>query len=596
MDFITFILRIDMGIILGIVALILVIRLGYRVDMLEATLSERKSTATGTPTSVAQDVASQPTSIYAPPQSYTTQSITLEPSAVSPPVYVDNTPSPFVAWIQEDILMKIGGLFLLMALGWFVSYAFANNWIGPAGRIALGLGFGASILALGVWRIRTHEHQGAVFAVLGSTTVILTVAAGRALYEFFTPLSALGLMFLSILFVTFMSLQYKRNSLALASLILAAIAPHFALGFDHDIMQKFYYLFTITIGTLWVVYATGWRNLTLTALVIVFFETLPYMSSYNEKTLVLMWVFLFVATFFIANIVSIIRVNGEALSSAHLSTAFGTALFLILWVFTVAPQESQSLLFVFWMLVFSFGAYIAYRTTDNRIPFYVYGGASMVLLGAATAAEFEGPVLTIAYTLEVAAMVLVSEFANLERKAVTTLSILFAIPLALSVESLVSPAWRMGVLHGDLFVLVILGLALTITGLYINECNRMRDIREHATGSTLLIFGAIYGLWLIWLVLHALIGGDVATMLALIIYTILGLSIYATGRSNDTAGLRTCGGFLIGIVVARLLLIEVWQMALTGKIITFLAIGILLISTAFVKKGGVSTTQQITPQ
>jgi len=39
---------------------------------------------------------------------------------------------------------------LLLALGWFVSYAFANNWIGPLGRITLGILFGLAVVGMGM--------------------------------------------------------------------------------------------------------------------------------------------------------------------------------------------------------------------------------------------------------------------------------------------------------------------------------------------------------------------------------------------------------------------------------------------------------------
>jgi hypothetical protein len=42
---------------------------------------------------------------------------------------------------------------------------------------------------------------------------------------------------------------------------------------------------------------------------------------------------------------------------------------------------------------------------------------------------------------------------------------------------------------------------------------------------------------------------------------------------------------VLGGVVLRLLLIDVWQMDLVGRIITFFVVGTLLLSTAFIKKG-----------
>ena len=51
------------------------------------------------------------------------------------------------------------------------------------------------------------------------------------------------------------------------------------------------------------------------------------------------------------------------------------------------------------------------------------------------------------------------------------------------------------------------------------------------------------------------------------------------------------GGILLGFVVLRLLLVDVWAMDLVGRIITFVVIGVLLISTAFMgnSKGRIET-------
>lgn len=529
------------------------------------------------------------------------------PSAVPEQVYTEATPAPvypqmhsitdqsgvfanqsvngldnFIVWLKKDFLMKLGALFLLMGMGWFVSYAFMNNWIGEAGRILLGLLTGVAILMIGVWRIRKYEHQGAIFVVLGSSTVLLTVFAARALYDFFTPTLALLLMFVTVLFVAFVSLRYQRNSLALAGLILAGIAPYFTASPTSFAIEQFLYLLVVVSGTLWIVFFTGWRNLTLTALVIVFLETLPFIERNEDSTIVLLWVFLFVAIFFVANIVSIIRVAGTALSKPHLLTALGTAMFLIVWVFGVAPEEWQSLLFVAWMLVFSFGSYIVYMTTSERIPFYVYGGTSVALLAAATTAELNGAVLTIAYLFEIGILVVIAQALNLERKVVISLSMLFIVPMILSLDNISAYSWNTGVLHADFFVVALCGLVLALVGLFVYEKSDSESGKM--CGSTLIIFGILYGLTLIWLILHALLSEDIATMCSLVIYTIFGLIALFKGRIEDNKELTVAGWALLALVVARLLLVDVWAMDLFGRIITFLVIGALLISTAFMGK------------
>lgn len=501
-------------------------------------------------------------------------------------VYEKDLGTLFVEWLKKDLLMKIGALFLLMGIGWFVSYAFIHNWIGPAGRIALGLLTGAGVLSLGIWRIKERENQGAIFTVLGSTVVIMTVFSARMMYDMFTPVTALGLMFVSTLFVTFVSLMYKRNSLALASLILAGIAPYLTYAPTKGMIEDFIYLLVIVLGTLWVVYITGWRNLTFTALIITAITTIPYSQVWGDKYVALMWAFVFTAIFFVANVVSLIRQRGKLLSTIHLYTALGTALYLAVWIFGVVPETYQSLLFVAWMLVFSFGTYLAFRSTGAQAPFYIYGGTSAALLAAAIVAEFEGAVLTIMLTFEVAIIVFASSALRLGSKVTNAASLLFVVPILLSFESIASSAWKMGVIHEDLFNLLILTLVLLIVGLFVFEQEKVAGTKDMQTGGVLITIGSMYGIVLIWLVIHALIkSNDVATMYTLILYTILGVITYFKGLTNKNHSLKIGGGALVGFVVVRLLLIDVWSMDLPGRILTFIAIGVLLLSTAFFRRG-----------
>jgi uncharacterized membrane protein len=66
-----------------------------------------------------------------------------------------------------------------------------------------------------------------------------------------------------------------------------------------------------------------------------------------------------------------------------------------------------------------------------------------------------------------------------------------------------------------------------------------------------------------------------------VVYTIVGIISYIYGFSNQKRVLKIYGGLIVGFVVLRLLLIDIWKMELTGRIITFFLIGALLISTAF---------------
>jgi len=249
------------------------------------------------------------------------------------------TSERFVAWLKEDWLMKLGAMLLLIGFGWLTTYAFLNNWIGPMGRIALGIVAGALFILLGWWRIRKYVHQGGVFLVLGSTTILLTIFAAREIYDFFTPLSALIVMFLSTAFVALASVRYNNRALALASLILASIAPLLTNAPTTDYVGLFSYLFVVTLGAIWIVALTGRRELTTAALVMITLYSLPHLASFTsaDKGTLLLFAYAFAAVFFLTNTAGILKLKDKEIIP-DLVTAAGNGLFLLSWIM-IAAQD-----------------------------------------------------------------------------------------------------------------------------------------------------------------------------------------------------------------------------------------------------------------
>lgn len=141
-------------------------------------------------------------------------------------------------------------------------------------------------------------------------------------------------------------------------------------------------------------------------------------------------------------------------------------------------------------------------------------------------------------------------------------------------------------IHKDFFVLLVLGLTLLGLGaFFLWRVKEIEDKKPQRLNATLLIAGSVYAYVLLWLSLHAgLLNNNTATTISLIIYTIIGLIAYFYGLTNKKKGLRLYGGVLVGFVVGRLLLVDVWNMESAGRIITFFLIGTLLVSTAFLAK------------
>lgn len=501
-------------------------------------------------------------------------------------------PNRLVEWFKEDWLMKLGALLVLIGFSWLVNYAFVNNWIGPIGRISLGLVAGAAVLAFGSFRVQKYINQGGVFLVLGSSVVIVTLLAAREFYGFFNDATALAVMFLSTLFVSVAGMRYKNLALGLLGMALAALAPVLLVSVG-DVLFMFVYLAIIVLTNIWVAIGLQRREIVLAALVIALFYSLPYLGSGLPWSLtpfasqvILYIVYGLALGFFITNTASLIhQAKG---SRADLYTAVGTALWLLAWIFTEVAPEWRSLTIAAWMIIFGTGGFVIYKISSRVEPLYTYLAISVGMLAAATAAEFktlQATGLTLAYTIETFVLVALSYVVTKSIKPSRALSYLIIGPMLLALQSVFSHRWETSIIHADFFVVLVFIVAVFGIGGFLKRYATKEDTETQQLGTGWVIVASVYLYVLIWLVLvvrGAL--GDLGITFALLVYAIVGLVTYLYGVGRNRHGFQVYGGVLIAFVVGRLLMVDVWGMELLGRVITFFVIGFLLISTAFMSR------------
>jgi hypothetical protein len=332
---------------------------------------------------------------------------------------------------------------------------------------------------------------------------------------------------------------------------------------------------------------TGADIVATAGLLLVFLYSLPHLlvfgSSGADRGVLLLFAYAFATIIFLANVIGFIRRPNSQLAPGMV-TAIGNGLLLLAWILRVVPHEMQSLIISAWMFVFVVGAFVVFRLSGRREPFYVYAGLGAVMLATATAVELQGPALTIAYTLESALLIFMVTAVTKRLEATQAASLVLVGPVMISFSSVISPSWRDGIFHSDFAVLFILAVTLMGLGYYLWEKFRLqKTAEENQMGPILLVIGSIYAYAIIWLSLHAMaIPDDLAVTVALIIYTVVGLGFYLVGRKEDKPMASGYGGVLLAFVVGRLLVVDVWGMDIVGRVVVFLAIGVLLISTAFI--------------
>jgi hypothetical protein len=260
-------------------------------------------------------------------------------------------------------------------------------------------------------------------------------------------------------------------------------------------------------------------------------------------------------------------------------TALGNGLFSLAWIVAlVEPDGLQAIFLSLWSIAFLFGAFFIFRVTGKRTPFFVYSGVGVVLLGTALAVLLEGATLVIAYTLACSALVVVSAAVLEDKASVNVLKFTFIVPCLVSLGNMDPWLWRKSIFQEHFFALLVLALALMFVGYFLKK--------RLVGGIELMILGSLYIFRIIWLSLGAVFytQQDIAVVLALIIYTLIGMIFYFYGRLEDKRIARLYGASCLGFVIARLFLVDIWEMEMEQRIISCVVVGLLLMSTAFFGK------------
>jgi uncharacterized membrane protein len=233
-------------------------------------------------------VTSQPQSLppVRPPSQPPFPAKSAAPSAPSAPTFATIAHSS--ATSSHDLESLIGGswfnrlgiLALIVAVCLFLKYAFDNNWIGPTGRVAIGVFLGAALLPFSQWLLgRGYSYFSEGIAALGQATLLLSIWAGCRYYTLFS----LDVGFAAMIAVTAVmaAVAIGRNSerIAVLSLIGGFLTPALlSTGHDQE-FALFTYLLILGAGFLVTAAFRNWSSLAP----ISFFLTQIYFWGYYSE-------------------------------------------------------------------------------------------------------------------------------------------------------------------------------------------------------------------------------------------------------------------------------------------------------------------------
>ena len=136
----------------------------------------------------------------------------------------------------EQVLGKnwfaiIGGVAVVLGIGFFLKLAFDNNWIGDTGRVALGVVVGMVFLGVGEYAQRRAPRWAQAVTASGAAILYLSIYAAFGLYQLIRPEVAFLLLAVVAAVAVLLALRYESIIIALLGVVGAFISP-LLLGTD----------------------------------------------------------------------------------------------------------------------------------------------------------------------------------------------------------------------------------------------------------------------------------------------------------------------------------------------------------------------------
>jgi uncharacterized membrane protein len=169
--------------------------------------------------------------------------------------------------IGRQVLGWTAVVLLLFATGFFIKYAFENQWIGPLGRISSGALTGAALCVGGLVLYRRRMNLASqMLTAAGIGLLYLATFGSFGFYQLLPRDRAAVFLVILVLQSALLAVLYGARSIAYLTLAGGLLSP-ILLHSDHDQYRSlFLYLAVLDTGLLAVSLARGWLSLAPLAL------------------------------------------------------------------------------------------------------------------------------------------------------------------------------------------------------------------------------------------------------------------------------------------------------------------------------------------
>jgi uncharacterized membrane protein len=516
------------------------------------------------------------------------------------PVAAAPTPAPATRRIDLESLIagrwlnRVGIVALLLAVGFFLKYAFDNGWIGPTGRVAIGLFFGVALLVYSQFLIRRgYLYFSEGIAGTGAGVLYLSLYAAWGYYDLIPQPAAFAGMV--VLTSALAAIAVGRNSQRLSVLALAGglMTPGLlSTGTDAQAVL-FTYLLVLNAGLLALGRVRTWRLLEPLALFGSVFYFVGWFDAFYDPSR-LTGTLIFAALFFVefAALAALRARRESTLLPEQYAIVLANAAWFMITLHVTLYEDHR------WGLTFAVLALAAAHVVVLRLlppgpksaqpspTRLLYAGLALTFVTIAIPIRLEGEWITMAWAIEGAVLVWSGFRSGAAAQRGMGLLLFVLVLIMLSVQDV--DAER--VLFNARFATFAVAIAALASAFFLSRSNKERLANgEDRLFGVVGVAGNVLGAWGLSLEVWDFFGQqrfgvdhELAQQMGLsVMWTVGAVALIVVGVRLASPALRWQGLALLGLAVMKGFLFDLSFLARVYRILTFFALGLVALIVSF---------------
>jgi uncharacterized membrane protein len=326
-------------------------------------------------------------------------------------------------FIGENLMNKVGIAILVIGIGIFVKYAIDQDWIGPAGRVMIGILCGGILLGFAHYLRKEFKPFSSVLIGGGVAILYLTITIAYKKYPeelHITQTAAFIFMVFITGFTVLFAIAYDRVEIAILAILGGFLSPFMVSSGEGNYKVLFSYLLILNCGMLILGYFKKWISLNiicyvLTVLIytgwlikdnVLYVEGGPLLGAFIFATA-------FFLVFFLMNIINNLR-EGNKFTALDFSLILSNAALYFAAGLAIVKQYQEGLytgLFTVVNSIFFFGfAFVLYkREKIDRNLVYLLIGLVLTFISLSAPIQLKGNNITLFWAAEAVLLLWLSQ-------------------------------------------------------------------------------------------------------------------------------------------------------------------------------------------